>query len=178
MDDTARDVAVSDARQQLAGIIDQVRAEHAPIYLTRRGQRVAAVIDAGDLERILELAEDMADIRAAEAARDEMRATGEAPVPWEQVKADLGATSYRVSLSPMAARQLRTLDAVARRRIQAALELLAEQPRPPASTQLVGGAGVWRVRTGDYRIVYEIKDDQLLVLVLRMGHRREVYKAR
>ena len=84
------DLAVSEARQQLATIIDRARAEHVPIYLARRGRRVAAVIDSEDLERILELAEDMADIRAAEAARAEMRATGETPIPWEQVKADLG----------------------------------------------------------------------------------------
>ena len=86
------DLAVSDARQQLAAIIDRVRAEHEPVYLARRGRRVAAVIDAEDLERILALAEDMADILAAEAARTEMRATGETPIPWEQVKADLGLT--------------------------------------------------------------------------------------
>ena len=65
-----------------------------------------------------------------------------------------------------------------RRRIQAALELLATEPRPPAATQLVGGSGEWRVRTGDYRIVYEIHDGELLVLVLRIGHRRDVYRAR
>ena len=86
--------------------------------------------------------------------------------------------TYRVTLSPMAARQLRKLDAQARRRIQAVLDLLAEQPRPPAATRLVGGAGEWRVRTGDYRVVYEIENDQLLILVLRIGHRREVYEAR
>jgi hypothetical protein len=51
---------------------------------------VAAIIDADDLDRILGLAEDMADVRAAEQARAEMKATGEAPIPWEQVKADLG----------------------------------------------------------------------------------------
>ena len=88
----APDMAVSDARQQLAAIIDRARAEHSPVYLARRGRRVAAIIDAEDLERILELAEDMADIRAAEAARAEMRASGEAPIPWEQVKVDLGLT--------------------------------------------------------------------------------------
>ncbi|MEX2289765.1 MAG: type II toxin-antitoxin system Phd/YefM family antitoxin [Mycobacteriales bacterium] len=90
MNSSVPDLAVSDARQQLAAIIDRARAEHAPVYLARRGKRVAAVIDAEDLERLLELAEDMADIRAAEAARAEMRATGESPIPWEQVKADLG----------------------------------------------------------------------------------------
>jgi mRNA interferase RelE/StbE len=86
--------------------------------------------------------------------------------------------TYRIALSPMAARQLRKLDAQVRRRVQAALDLLAEQPRPPAATRLVGGAGEWRVRTGDYRIVYEIEEDRLLILVLRIGHRREVYDSR
>ena len=89
---TTSALTVSGARQQLATIIDRARADHTPIYLTRRGRRVAAVIDADDLDRILELAEDMADIRAAEAARAEMQATGETPIPWEQVKADLGLT--------------------------------------------------------------------------------------
>lgn len=82
--------SVTYARNQLATIIDLSRSTHEPIYVTRRGRRVAAVIDAEDLDRILELAEDMADIRAAEASRAEMQATGESPIPWEQVKADLG----------------------------------------------------------------------------------------
>lgn len=83
---------VTEARKQLAAIIDQVRAEHKPVYLTRRGRRVAAVIDADDLAAIIDLAEDMADIRAAEAARAEIEATGEQPIPWEDVKAELGLT--------------------------------------------------------------------------------------
>ncbi|HVB01434.1 MAG TPA: type II toxin-antitoxin system RelE/ParE family toxin [Acidimicrobiales bacterium] len=83
--------------------------------------------------------------------------------------------TYRVSLAPSAARELRKFDPDIRRRIQAALELLATEPRPPAATRLVGGSGEWRVRTGNYRIVYEINDDQLLVLVIRMAHRREVH---
>lgn len=86
--------------------------------------------------------------------------------------------TYRVALAPSAARQLRKFDPQVRRRIQAVLELLASEPRPPAATQLVGGSGEWRVRTGDYRIVYEIHDNHLLILVLRMGHRREVYHRR
>lgn len=85
---------------------------------------------------------------------------------------------YRVTLAPSAARQLRKLDAQARRRVQAAVDLLAEEPRPPAATRLIGGAGEWRVRTGDYRIIYEIHDAELLVLVLRAGHRRDVYRGR
>ena len=86
--------------------------------------------------------------------------------------------TYRVTLAPAAARQLRRFDPPVRRRIQATLELLAENPRPPAATQLVGGSGEWRVRTGNYRVVYEIEDEVLLVLVLAVGHRREVYRAK
>lgn len=86
--------------------------------------------------------------------------------------------SYRVALSPVATRQLRKFDPPARRRVQAAIDLLADDPRPPAATRLVGGAGEWRVRTGDYRIIYEINDGELLVLVLQAGHRREVYRRR
>ena len=87
---TTDSLNITEARKQLASIIDQVRTEHEPVFVTRRGRRVAAVIDADDLDAIVELAEDMADIRAAEAARAEMKATGEQPIPWEDVKADLG----------------------------------------------------------------------------------------
>ncbi len=84
--------------------------------------------------------------------------------------------TYSVAFSPSAARQLRKVDPQSRRRIQAALELLSADPRPPAATRLVGSSGEWRVRTGEYRIIYEIHDDRLVVLVLRVGHRRDVYR--
>ena len=86
--------------------------------------------------------------------------------------------SYRVGISPSAARQLRRLDGPARRRIQAAIELLGQDPRPAGAKKLVGGEGEWRVRTGSYRIIYEIRDGMLLVLVLAVGPRREVYRRR
>jgi mRNA interferase RelE/StbE len=86
--------------------------------------------------------------------------------------------TYQVQLAPAAVRQLRKLDPPGRRRVQAAIELLAEEPRPPSARQLVGGAGEWRVRTGDFRIVYDIRDQELLVLVIKVGHRRDVYERR
>lgn len=86
--------------------------------------------------------------------------------------------TYCIELSPGAARQLRTLDAPARRRVQAAIELLATEPRPAGATLPVGGDGEWRVRTGDHRIIYEIRDGALVVLVLAAGHRREIYRHR
>ncbi|WP_372735010.1 type II toxin-antitoxin system RelE/ParE family toxin [Nocardioides sp.] len=86
--------------------------------------------------------------------------------------------TYRVEVAAAAVRQLRKLDRPAQRRVQAAIELLALEPRPSGTTKLVGGDGEWRVRTGDYRIVYEIHDNVLLVLVVAVGHRREIYDRR
>jgi mRNA interferase RelE/StbE len=86
--------------------------------------------------------------------------------------------TYALELAPAAVRQLRKLDSPARRRVQAAIELLADEPRPPTATRLVGGAGEWRVRTGDYRIIYEIHDGRLVILVVAVGHRRDVYRRR
>ena len=83
-------ITVSDARGQLSSVIDRAQAEREPVFLTRRGRRVAAVIGADELERLIELAEDMADIRAAEEAREEIRRTRAEPIPWDEVKADLG----------------------------------------------------------------------------------------
>jgi prevent-host-death family protein len=83
------EMTVSDARARLADVVDAARVEHTPVYLTKRGKRVAAVIDAQDLDRLLEAADDLADIEAARAARAEMDG-GEAAVPWDAVKADLG----------------------------------------------------------------------------------------
>ena len=86
--------------------------------------------------------------------------------------------TYRVEVAAAAVRQLRKLDRAAQRRVQGAIELLAAEPRPNGAKKLVGGDGEWRVRTGDYRIVYEIHDNVLLVLVIAIGHRREIYDRR
>jgi mRNA interferase RelE/StbE len=83
-------------------------------------------------------------------------------------------TTYRIEVRPAAARALRKLDPGTRPRIQGAIGLLAEDPRPPASRPLRGRPG-YRVRVGDYRIIYTVADDVLLIVVVALGHRREVY---
>lgn len=82
--------------------------------------------------------------------------------------------TYRIELRPAALRALKKLDAPVARRIQGAIALLAEDPRPPASRPLRGRPGR-RVRVGDYRIIYTVEDDVLLVVVVTLGHRRDVY---
>ncbi|MDR0783622.1 MAG: type II toxin-antitoxin system RelE/ParE family toxin [Propionibacteriaceae bacterium] len=86
--------------------------------------------------------------------------------------------SYQVQLTPAAARQLRKMDRPGILRVQAAIDLLAGDPRPPGARKLVGGAGEWRVRTGDYRIIYEVHERVLRVLVIVIGHRRDIYQSR
>jgi prevent-host-death family protein len=84
------ETTVTEARARLADVVDEARVAHDPVFLTRRGRRVAAIIDAQDLERLMEAAEELADIEAAAAARAELAEPGQEPIPWEEVKADLG----------------------------------------------------------------------------------------
>ena len=81
---------------------------------------------------------------------------------------------YRVEVRPAALRALRNVDATIRPRIEGVIALLAEDPRPPASRPLRGRPG-YRVRVGDYRIIYTVQDDVLLIVVVTLGHRRDVY---
>ncbi len=82
---------------------------------------------------------------------------------------------YRVEVRPAALRALRKLDPTVRPRIEGAIALLAEDPRPPASRPLTGRPA-YRVRVGDCRIIYTVHDDLLLVIVVTLGHRGEVYR--
>ena len=82
------DLPVSVAFNRLDEIVDDVRARHEPVFLTRRGRRVAAVIDVEGLERLTQTVEDLADIEAADAARAEI--AEHSTIPWDEVKAGLG----------------------------------------------------------------------------------------
>lgn len=81
-------IAITDARAQLSSLVD--RARYEPVYLTRRNQQIAAIVDADRLAQLLEAAEELEDIRAAEVARAETTKLAETPIPWNQVKRDLG----------------------------------------------------------------------------------------
>ena len=82
---------------------------------------------------------------------------------------------YRIEFRPAALRELRKIDRSTQPRIQGAISLLAIDPRPPASRPLRGRDG-YRLRVGDYRIIYTIDDGVLLIVVVSIGHRRDVYR--
>ncbi|PTL71732.1 plasmid stabilization protein [Rathayibacter caricis DSM 15933] len=82
---------------------------------------------------------------------------------------------YRIELRPAAVKTLRGIDARDRTRLQGVIALLGEDPRPPGARALQGRPGL-RVRVGDYRILYTVDDGVLVVVVVTVGHRRDVYE--
>ena len=87
----------------------------------------------------------------------------------------MGVT-YRIVLRPAALRTLRKINPADQDRIRGAIALLAHDPRPPGARALRGRDAL-RVRVGNYRIIYTVRDDVLQVLVVAIGRRREVYRA-
>jgi mRNA interferase RelE/StbE len=85
------------------------------------------------------------------------------------------AGRYALTFRPAALRALRKLDRQIAERIKAATEALQDDPRPPGAKMLTGSHGLWRIRIGDYRIVYTVDDQQRLIRVAAAGHRRDVY---
>ena len=84
--------------------------------------------------------------------------------------------SYRIELTPAAVRQIRRLPTQDRQRLSIRIDSLAGSPRPPGSKRLAGSCGLYRVRLGNYRIVYAVHDDVLLIVVIGVGQRREVIR--
>ncbi len=83
--------------------------------------------------------------------------------------------TYRIELRPAAVTALRAVHPNDRTRIQGAIALLAQDPRPPGARALQGRPAL-RVRVGDYRIIYTVQDDVLMIVVVALGHRRDVYE--
>lgn len=84
--------------------------------------------------------------------------------------------TYRVEIARRAVKALSALPRREQQRIRAAIDLLADNPRPPGCAAMAGEARAYRVRVGQFRIVYEVFDDRLVIQVVRVGHRREVYR--
>ena len=84
--------------------------------------------------------------------------------------------AYSVQFSPAASRQFRRLTRALQERLQQGIDGLETEPRPSGVVKLKGESDTYRLRLGDYRVIYEIHDTVLRVLVLRVGHRREVYR--
>ena len=85
---------------------------------------------------------------------------------------------YTVEISRRAIKSIAALPHKEEQRVRAAITLLADEPRPPNCVALTGEQSVYRVRVGDHRILYKVIDARLMILVIRVGHRRDIYRSR
>lgn len=85
-------------------------------------------------------------------------------------------TSYRVDFTTAAAKEVRKLDPQTRRRLLVGIGRLEQDPRPNGARKLAGFDDAWRIRIGDYRVLYTVDDAVVLVSVFRVSHRRDVYE--
>ena len=86
--------------------------------------------------------------------------------------------AYSVEIAPAAERQLRKLPAFVQARIVRCLRRLGENPRPPGAKKLAKAESLYRARVGDYRIVYELREKERAVVVVKIAHRGTVYRER
>jgi mRNA interferase RelE/StbE len=84
--------------------------------------------------------------------------------------------SYQIEFSKPATKQFKALPADIQRRLKPKINALATAPLPPGSVKLSGSIDLYRIRVGDYRVVYHIQDAALIVLVVKVGHRSTVYR--
>jgi len=84
--------------------------------------------------------------------------------------------TYKIHIAAEAEETLISLPRKIQRQISEKIDMLTQNPRPPGVEKLKGLADLYRIRSGDYRIVFRIQHKKLLVLVVRIGHRRDIYQ--
>lgn len=85
-------------------------------------------------------------------------------------------TRFRIDLTGTAKRQLRRIDIQHQRRLATAIDALATDPFPPGVKRLISSNALWRIRVGDYRVIYEVHQAEIRLLVVRIAHRKDVYR--
>lgn len=84
--------------------------------------------------------------------------------------------SYHLVIANSAKRDMRHLEPSLQQRVAIRLQILSDTPRPSGVKKLRDRENQWRIRVGDYRVIYEIDDDEHLIVILRIKHRREAYR--
>lgn len=84
--------------------------------------------------------------------------------------------SYQVEFSKRATKQFKAISLEIQLRLRPKIDALADEPRPSGVVKLSGEADLYRIRVGDYRVVYQVEDENLIVLIIKLGHRSEIYR--
>ena len=83
---------------------------------------------------------------------------------------------FEIEYTKAARKDLRKLDQATRDRIGASIDHLASDPHPPGSRKMVGSEALFRIRVGDYRVIYEVRNKLLTVFIIKVGHRGNIYR--
>lgn len=83
---------------------------------------------------------------------------------------------YDIIIKPSAEKSFAKLPSIQQRKIFSAIELLATNPRPSGVKKLKSSSELYRIRVGDYRVIYSIENDVLIINVVKIGHRSEIYR--
>ncbi len=147
-----------------------------PEVIYKSGKPTAVILPLAEYNELLELVEDAADIAYLKKARR----GGMSFRPFLRIRqranGKRGQAPCIKSSLIAGGKDLDRLSAVVYRRVQVVIASLAENPRPPGCRKLAGSGTDWRVRVGDYRIIYEIADTVRIVRVTRVRHRSDVYR--
>ena len=141
----------------------------AQFLVDAEGKQTAVLISVSQYRKLLE---DLHDLTIIAARRDEV------PVPFEDVKQRLQTkmVSHDVVFKPSVEKDLRALPRTARERVLTRIGRLREDPMPRQAVKLAGSHAWYRVRVGDYRIVYGVESDERRVVVHYVRHRRDAYR--
>ncbi len=83
---------------------------------------------------------------------------------------------YTIYFSPRAEKSFKKIDMTSKRKMATAIDNLTHEPRPNGSRKIVGSQHYYRIRVNNYRIIYEIQDRQLIILIFDIGHRKDIYR--
>ena len=83
---------------------------------------------------------------------------------------------YRIQFLPAASKQFKGFPSRVQVRLRTRIDALAEDPRPPGCVKLSGERGIYRIRVGDYRVLYQVKDDEVVIIVVRVAQRKKAYE--
>ncbi|MEI6478354.1 MAG: type II toxin-antitoxin system RelE/ParE family toxin [bacterium] len=88
----------------------------------------------------------------------------------------MAVKAYKLLYARLVKKELKKIPQDYREKIIGKIRALVHDPFPPGAVTLQGASGLFRIRSGDYRIIYEVRDSELIILVIKIGHRKEVYR--
>ena len=166
-------ISTADARKHFADLVNQVAYGKETVVLTRRGQEIVALVSMDEF-KLLQQIEDHIDIEDAKKALADPGDNIPAQDVWKLL--GLQHMPYSVEFRPAVLKSLKQFPKRDLVRIKKRIDDLSSNLPDPNMTKMKGKNAFHKIRSGDYRIVYEIHDDRLVILIVRIGHRKDVYK--